>query len=334
MNLPIKTCVVTILILCLSAVTSAESEKGPLRVSNQFPPHLMFLSPTADSPRLIPRNRSRLSFSADYSSIFVNETSGEWSALIDMEMTVLGFSLECGVTDDLNLSFDLPLVSMNRGVLDGFLEDYHQAFGFPNSNRESRPKNAFAYALKKEGHAWFRADSGGLHLSDSLISAKLFLMDEKAGPLPTALSLSYRLKLPTGDEGKGFGSGAFDHGLSLNSLFRVGSFVFYLTPSITFLSDPKTSGADISVNDLFGMLAGGEYIFSDALSLLAQLNYYTSPFGDTGIRQLDDDTLSLEMGGVYRLTPSLSLEFAFCEDLTHSAPDFNLHTRLIYEMGN
>jgi len=314
------------MILCLAAAALAE---GTLHVRNQFPPHLMFLKSAPDTPRLLPGKGLKFSLSSDYAAVFVNETSENWTALIDMEMTVLDVSLEYGITEYLTLSADAPLVSMNRGFTDGFLENYHSAFGFPNYGRETRPKNEFAYSIKKNGVELFQAKSGGLHLTDMTLSAKMSLPD--TGQIKSALS--YTLKLPTGDYEQGFGSNGFDHGFSLLSEFQIAPFTFRLNPSVIFLSDPETAaGADISVNHtIFGLFAGSEYAFSKSLSLPAQLNYYTAPFKDTGIGQLDTDSLELALGFIYEFTPSISLEFAFCEDLTHSAPDFNIHLGLKIE---
>ncbi|MDM8524487.1 DUF3187 family protein [Desulfococcaceae bacterium HSG8] len=312
----------------------AEVGKGPLHVRNQFPPHLMFLKPVPDSPLLVPRDQWEFSLAADYASVFTDASSDEWSVLADMEMTMLELSIAYGITEYLSLSLDVPLVSMNDGFLDGFLENYHDALGVSNYGREKRPKDEFGYELKKGGETWFSGESGGLHLADISISAKLSLTDEKSGIFPASVSLAYTLKVPLGDESSGFGSGRFDHGISLLSQFRFSSFAFYLNPGIIFLSDPETSGAHVSVNNIFGVFAGGEYIYDKSLALSAQLNYYTSPFKNTGLRSLDDDTLELALGFTYELAHGMKLEFAFCEDLTYSSPDFNVHTRVIYEIGH
>ncbi|QTA92766.1 DUF3187 family protein [Desulfonema magnum] len=329
----IRIYITVILFVCLT-MSAWATEKGPLRVRNQFPPHLMFLTPLPDSPRLMQRNQLSVSLSADYASVFVNAESEDWTALMDTEMTVLDVSFEYGVTEYLTLSLEVPLISMNDGFLDGFLEDYHNMLGVPNYGRENRPKNEFAYVLQKEGQDWFKSESGGCHPGDSSVSLKIPLADEKEPFLPWSLSLSYTLKIPTGDEDHGFGSGGFDHGVFLFSQFNLSPFVLYLNPGFIFLTDPETSGPEISVNNIFALLIAGEYIFNDQWTLSAQFNYYTSPFENTGIRSLDDDSLELAVGFTRELTSAMTLEFAFCEDLSRSEPDFNVHTRLIYRLGN
>lgn len=325
-------CVFLIFLWCSSSISFADHGKGPLMVSNQFPPHLMFLTPVSDSPCMLQQGQSNISLAVDYSSVFINEVSNNWSALIDMEMAVIGFRLVYGVTDRFNLSLDLPFVSMNNGFLDGILESYHDTFGFANYGRESRQKNEFAYLLKKNGKDWFKAKSGGFHIADFWLSAKVPVIDEDRYNYLSA-SIVYRLKVPGGDYEQGFGSGRFDHGFFFLSQIRRSRFTFYLNPGFMLLSDPKTIWADVSVNNVFGLTVCGEYALKESLSLLTQLNYYTSPLEETGIRQLDDDSLEIAIGLNWHFSPKGKLELSFCEDLTRSAPDFNVHAKITWNLS-
>ncbi|GBC60607.1 hypothetical protein DENIS_1564 [Desulfonema ishimotonii] len=314
-------------------LSQAGSSGGPLQVQNRYPPHLMFLTPLPDGPDLPGNNRFETAFSVDYSSVNVNEKSAGWTALIDMEMTVLSFSLAYGLSDRLSVGLYLPLVSMSGGFMDNFLEDYHDTFGFPNYGREDRPKNSFAYSITKDGKDWFQARDNGLHLGESVVSAKYSLWDERRGDRFSA-TLAYALKLPTGDADRGFGSGGYDHAVSLLSRARFKALAVYLNAGFSILSDPDTLGADISACNIFSMLLGGEYLLNDKWSLLSQLNFYTSPLDeDTGISQLDNESLELSLGCLCRITPDVDFEFAFCEDLTRAAPDFTIHAGIRCRFG-
>ena len=316
------------------------SANGPLRVRNHFPAHLMFLTPTPDAPDLPGKNRFEASFSIDYSSIFIYEKSPSWLAAMDMEMTVLEISLKYGLSERLSLSANIPFVSMNSGFLDGFLADFHDTLGLPNYGRENRSENDFLYVFKKDGKDWINSRSGGLHPGDIPITLKAGLLDNKKilppfskTPATISAALAYTLKLPVGNAERGFGSGKFDHGFFLISGFRKNAFSIYANPGFLLLADPDTKGAEISVNNVFAMLLGGEYQWNDRLSLIAQLNFYTSPFDNTRIHQLDVNSLELGIGFAWWFKPDLNLEFAFCEDLTRSAPDFTVHLRLGYNFG-
>ncbi len=308
------------------------TEMGPLRAQQRYPLYIMFLTPEPDSPSLIEKGRFMTSMSVDYTSIYIDETSQEWSALLDMEMTVIDLSLTYGITSRLNVSLSTPWISQNDGFLDDPLDTYHDFFGFPNYGRENGPMNKFGYHISVDGEDWFDARSGGLHLGESVVSVKMQLTNSgRRQGLSSSLLAS--LKIPTGDEDHGFGSGRYDQSLVLLNQYRISPFILYLNPGLVFLSDPETHGADIHVNDMITLLAGIEYKARETLSLMGQLNFVTSPFHHTGIEQMDQDSLELALGFALRVSRDMIFEFAFSEDLTRTAPDFTVHGALRYEFG-
>jgi hypothetical protein len=308
------------------------AEMGPLHVQQRYPLYLMFLTPEPDSPRVIEKGRFMTSLSIDYTSIYIDEASKKWAALLDMEMTVVDLSLTYGITNRVNISLTLPWISQNDGFLDGPLEAYHDFFGFPNYGREDGPVDEFRYNVSVDDDAWFDARSGGLHLGESVVSVKIQLTS--AGSHQGLISsLLLALKIPTGDEDHGFGSGRFDQGLVLLNQYRISPLILYFNPGIVLLSDPETQGADIHVNDMMTLLAGIEYNVSDTWSLMGQFNFVTSPFHDTGIAQMDQDSLELVFGFAVSISDDMVFECAFSEDLTRTAPDFTVHGALRYEFG-
>ena len=308
------------------------AEMGPLRAIQRYPLFIRFLTPEPDSPRLIEKGRFMTSLSVDYTSIYIDETNREWSVLMDMEMTVIDMSLTYGITERLNIRLSLPWISQNDGFLDGPLETYHDFFGFPNYGRENGPANEFGYHVSVDDEDWFDAQSGGLHLGESVVSVKMRLINAGCHQ-GLSSSLLAALKLPTGDENHGFGSGRFDQSLVLLNQYRISPFILYLNPGIVLISDPETHGADIRVDDMMTLLAGIEYKASETLSLMGQFNFVTSPFQHTGIDQMDQDSLELALGFAVSMSHDMIFEFAFSEDLTRTAPDFTVHGALRYEFG-
>lgn len=320
-----------VLFLGSTGIARAFSEKGPFHVRNQYPPHLMFMDLSADSARPIPHHRLSIGMAIDYTSVFVNEKSGNWEALIDMEMTSVDLSLVYGLTKNLSVSVSMPFVSMNAGFLDPLLEDFHNTFGLPNYGKHDRPKDEFAYAVRENGEDWFTAQSGGFHRADGTISARLSLYGEKPHS-PMSGSILYKLKIPIGDAEHGFGSGEFDHGLFLLSQFRFDPFILYLNPGIMALSKPDTLGLQVPINStIFGLVLGCEYVPNTSWTLLTQLNYYGSPFADTGISHLDNHSLQLIFGLTHEISQGTVLELTFSEDLSRTAPDFTVHTRIVFD---
>lgn len=319
--------------LLVSADASAAPGQGPLRVRNYHPPHLMFLMPAPAAPWDGKAGEWELTPGVAYAASFVNEDSERWRTVIDLEMTVLEFGLTAGLSRRLSLGAEVRFASMSGGFLDGFLEDFHDAFGLPNYGRELRPKNEFLYFIEKDGEQWLESEFGGLHLVDPSLSLEYLLTDrgDPRGPEGRfTASLSYALKLPLGDETAGFGSGELDHRVAAPLRWIGDPFALYLVPSFSILSDPDTLGADIRVRNVFGTFLSAEWAFARHWSVLAGLNFYTSPFEATGIEQFDDDTFQLDAGMIWSPAPELRLEFSFSEDLAPPAPDFALRMGLGY----
>ena len=307
-------------------------EMGPLHVQHRYPLYLIFLTPEPDSPRLIDKGHFVTSLSTDYTSIYIDEASDEWSALMDMEMTVVDLSLAYGLTNRVDISLAIPWISMNDGFMDSSLESYHGIFGFPNYGKENGPVDKFGYQISVDDDDWFDARSGGMNLGDSVVSVKMQITHAGSHQGLTS-SLLAALKIPTGDQQHGFGSGGFDQGLMLLNQYRVSPLILYLNPGFVWLSDPETQGADIHVKDMMTLLAGIEYEVSDTWSLIGQFNFVTSPFHNTGIAQMDQDSLELALGSAFSMWDNTIFEFAFSEDLTRTAPDFTIHGAFRYEFG-
>lgn len=306
---------------------AAWADNGPLASTNRLPLHLMFLKPRPVTVQPPQKGALTTTLALEYSNTYFDESNSRWNVLMDMEMTVVDLSLSWGVTSRLALRLDLPLVSMNNGFLDEFLGDFHDLIGVENYGREDRPDNTFAYGVTKDGLDWVTGDNGGWHWADATVSFQYALKASK-GPGKLSSALLFSLKVPIGNENRGRGSGALDYGLYLPVQWSAKRWTLYGMPSIAFIGDPQNDGVSIEARNSFGLFGGAAYDYSDRLRLLAQLNYYSSPIEKTGISELDDGTLGLDVGFQYALKEGRIVEFAFCEDLTQAAPDFNIRLAL------
>ena len=145
-------CWVAVLVVGTANVHAAE--RGPLRVQNRYPLYILFLTPVPDTPMLIEPGQWQISLNADYTSVYINEQSRDWSVLMDMEMTILDLGLAYGLTPRLNIALRGNWISMQAGFLDGPLGTYHEIFGFPDYGRPDRPMDEFGYHLTVNGKDW------------------------------------------------------------------------------------------------------------------------------------------------------------------------------------
>lgn len=323
-----RCCATTLLLVILWGGVPAGADYRPLSTTNRFPLHLLFLTPRPSSADLPDRGQWHATAALDYSSTFFEHDNSRWDVLMDMEMTVIDLSLTYGLTPRMALKLDVPLVSMNDGFLDGFLENYHDALSLPNYDRENRPKNTFGYQATKDGEFWFSGLSDSFEWADITLSVQFEWFGPRTGSTK-ASSFLCSLKLPTGDESRGYGSGRLDVGFYLPTRWTSAPWSFYVMPGIAIIQDPKTDGADVSARTSYSLFAGLGYAYKRQWTWLTQLNYYTSPIESTGLDELDKGSMEWSIGFQYLLRKGWIVEFAFCEDFTLAAPDFNVHLGVV-----
>ncbi|RLD17587.1 MAG: hypothetical protein DRI36_03390 [Caldiserica bacterium] len=76
---------------------------------------------------------------------------------------------------------------------------------------------------------------------------------------------SFIFKFPTGDEGKGIGTGSFDFGLFLVGIKRVGVYRFFVNTGYRVNGVDKDDSLETDYGDVFTFLIGGEYFFKEDL---------------------------------------------------------------------
>lgn len=322
----LKGCAIAMALL-MWTFSPACADYGPLQTTNRFPLHLMFLKPRPVNADLPPEGEAEATFAVEYSNTYFQQENSRWDVLMDMEMLVVDLSVIYGVTSRLACKIDLPVVSMNEGFLDDILGDFHDLIGVGNYNREDRPSDTFGYRVTKDGELWVEGDNGASKLADATVSAQYALTRPRSSG-NAASSLLLSVKVPIGDEELGFGSGAFDFGIYVPIQWSGKLWSFYLMPSMAIINDPKTGSADVKARNSYGLFGGVAYDYSERLTVVAQLNNYSSPIEKTGISDLDDGTAELDVGFHYRIESGWIVEFAFCEDLTMAAPDFNVRLGL------
>ena len=99
---------------------------------------------------------------------------------------------------------------------------------------------------------------------------------------------------------------------------------------------PTGKVAGLSVNPEMSAIAAIEYLWTPAFSLVAQFDYYSSPFRNTGTQILDGSVTEVVVGYNYRLRPNLVWQLYGVENLdftTGNAADFTLSTLVTYRFG-
>ncbi|NOY39431.1 MAG: DUF3187 family protein [Nitrospirae bacterium] len=310
------------IILCLASFLflgtagTVRGFEGPLNIRNSFPLFLSIGSPSIISAEA----ENSVDLNLMYSSTYLVNTSGEWSFNLDLEAAIIDLQIKrLFFGDSVELSLDIPVLSFNSGFfLDGFLESYHSALGFPDYGRSNRPPNDFLFEVTHNGRTVVAGKSGEIALGDIRMGIKkaVYVKDPY-------VSLYGFVEFPTGDPESGYGNGALDTGVALLVNKGIGDSVMTYFNAGAVFTDSFRAEETIDLEDYLYGAAGVEWLYSGNLSLNTQFFIQGSPFRNTGIRAIDEVATILSFGGRYRINPGRFLEFSFSEDTnTAGAPDF------------
>jgi len=289
--------------------------EGPLWNKSQFPLFLPVASPYLEKAAI----EDSFSVRFSYSSIFLTGNTPTWTVYADMEMSDVTFQYRKKIGNLLEVGIDVPVLVYTSGFLDGFLNSYHDAFGFSDYGRPSVPNNQFRYEARQNGALVIKGQNGSVGLGDVRLTVKKPLLYDDP-----AVSIRADIELPTGDAKRGYGNESIDVGIALLAEKRLGEKVkAYLNLGAVFPGDYK-GYETVSLREFVYGGAAVEAIPWEHWSFVGQISFQGSPWPTTGISQVDGVAVLLTLGGRY-VWGQNSLEVAFSEDLNKSgAPDFTM----------
>ena len=300
---------------------------APAGLSAQSLPPYAPLNPVAASrsglssqPYLDPGRRWHVTFQLDYGSLIEYATGGNISYVLDAEVLRTQVSVARNLGKE---GFVLAEGSFNgayAGFLDGFLDWYHNFFGFHVKARELRPKNAFAYDIEfASGRNYHYRPSSGF-LGDLRVGAGL----RHSGRWQSTVSLT----LPTSSSPAGYRRGK----ISVNAVTTLRSeptkrFIYEGTLGVGYT---PTHGdlADLEHTTFLMVTQGGRVRVSGPLHAYANLIYHSAYYHDTGTFQLDNRELTIDLGGMLRFKRGPEWIFGLTEDLEPSGPAVDVVFRL------
>jgi hypothetical protein len=240
-----------------------------------------------------------------------------------------GLFFRYGLTDKLEVGMEIPALYRSQGFLAGVIKTTERATTGEAPARKTLANSGFIYDFKKNGQTLFSGQKGDAGLGDITLSGKYRLLAEDDRH-PT-VSARVALKVPSGDSGRFFGSGHADLGIGLaveKTFFE--RWVAYANANGIF---PTGQVAGFSLQPAMSGLAAVEYLWTKDFSLVAQFDYYSSPFRNTGSPILDRGVTEVAAGFNYRLREHLLWQVYGVENLdfiTDSAADFTLATVVTY----
>lgn len=264
-----------------------------------------------------------------YSNIFERAANRTYFENLDMELWRLGWTATYGLGKGFEGGIEIPLLHMNGGYLDAFIQDYHDFFGFPNGGRDQVQNGIFNYFIAENSQFLYRVGPQALNVGDITLFMKHQILHED-NALP-ALAWRFGFKFPSGDPDKGMGSGnpGFGFGMAAEKSYK--KLHGYL--NCNYLVEGGNEAIEnLTETESFDFMVSGEWSFSDRVSALVQLNGGTPRLKGTGLEDWDgvpmDFIVGLKGDAFWgKVANPFFWEFGFAEDILAEGPsvDFTVY---------
>lgn len=304
---------------------------GPLRLRSQSPLQSLRLAIAPRTPSTLVRGQTEVHLGATWSNVWAVEddlpdpdtgTFGTYQ--VDYESLHTSLSVGYGATDNLQVELEVENRSRFGGVMDGFIEGFHDVFGLGQSGRDLAPRDDFLiYADPATGQPPVRLDRSAKGTFARNLVLSLQHNVTCGGPRWPAFSWAVTGRWPLEDSPDLEGDG-LDLALSAAASRRFGNLYVYLTLGWARYASESARGipladSQMSVLGALEWRAGVRYsLLVQVLASEGQANV-PSPFSDWSHEVTLGVKGELWSGGVVELG---LIENVIAHD---NSPDFGAH---------
>jgi len=224
-----------------------------------------------------------------------------------------GFRLGAGW----RLQATVPLVAHSGGRLDGFIHDFHHAFGFPDGGRDQQPEEELLYSYQRDGQPEFTLSDAEQGLGDIRLAI--------GHPLGVGDTLGWaQLKVPSGEPRRLTGSGAAELALWLTGQRRLAAqWAGYGGGGLLLMQRGEVLESLQRDHAWFGDL-GVQWRLTERFALQVELSAHSALY-DSDLPMLGS-AAQIASGGWLRFAGGSCLQLAVIEDIdVGTAPDVTFH---------
>ncbi len=312
---------------CISADESGNSHlTAPFAVTNTNPFIIIHGLPVMEEASLLNAGSSSFQFQFDITNNSIASETAREAITLDGETYRARLIWKRGLDNGWQIGAELPLIAHHNGVMDNFIEGWHDLFGFSNRDRDPGPKNRLLYRYARDGVTHNELSSGANGVGDIR-----FVVSKQLGDVHSdrVWALHAGLKLPTGDADRLMGSGATDLAFWISGAMpnlwreqRLGGYAqlgILAMDEADILSEVQRDAVWFAG---FGLHWGG----LDGIIIKCQVDL-NDAFYDSDLAQLGRRSTLLTVGGTIPLDDSHSaIDIAIGENLmTDATPDFMIN---------
>jgi len=236
-----------------------------------------------------------------------------------------------GLNKRLEVMVELPVRYLSGGILDGFIEAFHNTFGFGQAARDQFSRDQFAVEIhhpdQDEKVYRIGSEKAGWQVGNMVTSFSYLLVNNERNNFRALVTGN--LKLPTGSQTELFGSQGVDFGLSVGICYNIGNIYPYLNGGMVYYSDDSVLGMKLRQWHAT-MLIAFEYHNQNS-----NHSWILQGLVESGVAenfdQFSQRTSELLIGYKHRYQSGLVFEIGILENLFYfdNSPDVAFHVGLV-----
>ncbi|MGD8319903.1 MAG: DUF3187 family protein [Gemmatimonadota bacterium] len=295
---------------------------GPLTFEEGGPLQRIGYTHRTESPAPLRQGEAQTDVWMGYANIFQQDSTATHNLFMDLERLMTSVGVRYGVVAGLEVGVRLSFETTGGGILDGFIQEWHQTLGLPNADRDLYPQGGYAQRLENgRGQLLLDVPRRRMGLDDLRLFTKWRALSSSDGR--SLLSLRGVVKVP----GESYRVGVQRTDASLMALGRLAVGSWFLHGSV--------GGATVRASrDFDGLLRSSSWFADVAVerpvtswgSAVVQYSLSTPLVQGIGDSELDGWPGNLVFGMAGRLGEAWRWDVSFQEDVPAATPavDFTL----------
>lgn len=317
-------------LLAVPAVSQAEVEFNTFNVGDMTPLALSYGAPRSTSPSHLDEGQWQWQLALSVANSLHIEQQAKYAEIleVDSETSRYDLRLEYGLNDAWDVRLEVPFVELGAGSLDGFIDDFHQALGFPEGSRPSRPEDQLNIRYQRNGQTLVNTTQSESGIGDASLSFVRSLDTD----YEDSLSYGVKLKFPTGSA---LSTDTHDLALWATAANQLSHNVNHFV-SLGAVGIEKNKGllADLRRSSYGFLRYGLNWRLSQLVELKVQLDGQSSLYKNTDTRLLGHSS-SASLGGTLHMRNHWDLDIAVIEDIdVGTTSDVVLHFNLRKRYGS
>ena len=322
------------LFVSATALAELRTDAKPFAARNLNPYITILGLPAMETGVIAPKGENQFALLFDLANNSARSSGGPQnieSITLDGETYRLALVWRRALAANFEVGVELPYIIHGPGVLDNFIEGWHDLFGLSNSQRDKAPSNTLDYRYQWNGSTLMGFEEANNGVGDLRLFASKAIVQSPERSIKATASLEF----PTGNAKwlRGSGDADFSFFLSatdnkllaqwdLTSFGQLG--VLMIGQSMNNQNLRSTLRRDVALFGGFGV----NWKYSEMIDLKAQLQSHTAMYKNF-VTPMNAPSTLLTVGGTLYLSDNTMLDLAIGENLmTSTIPDFIVNVTL------